>query len=88
MLVDKFRQTLIDLDLWYCHLAEGQWADIFDILRGFTYLDEVRCAGGSGGEFGFDRWRGPKPFPGEDVKRYLLGGNDVFNPLRVPKVYY
>jgi hypothetical protein len=84
ILVDKFRQTLVDLDLWYCHLAEGQWAEVFDILRGFTHLEKVRCAGGSGGEFGFARWRGPKPFPGEDAKSYLLGENGAFNPLRAP----
>jgi hypothetical protein len=88
ILVDKFRQTLVDLDLWYCHLAEGQWAEVFDILRGFTYLKEVRCAGCSGGEFGFARWQGPKPFPADDAKRYLLGGYGASNPLRARKAYY
>jgi hypothetical protein len=87
VLVDKFRQTLVDLDLWYCHLAEGQWAEVFETLRGFTYLEKVRCAGGSGGEFGFDRWRGPKPFPGEDAKKYLLREHGASNPLRAPKIY-
>ncbi|KAE9366442.1 hypothetical protein N431DRAFT_488194 [Stipitochalara longipes BDJ] len=87
ILVDKFRQTLVDLDLWYCHLAEGQWEEVFDILRGFTHLKEVRCAGCSGGEIGFARWQGPKPFPAEDAKSYLLGENGASNPLRAPKAY-
>lgn len=84
ILVDKFRETLVDLDLWYCHLAGGQWVDAFDILRGFTLLEKVRCGGCSGGEYGFDRWQGPNPFPKDAAQKYLLRETGASNPGRAP----
>ena len=85
ILVDKFGDSVTWLDLWYCHLAEGQWVDAFETLHGFKHLEKVRCAGCTGGEVGWDRWRGPRSFPGDEAKRYLLRESGVLNPLRFSK---